>query len=480
MTFEFNFYSIKKALKNPQSRVLFIYNIYRSGFVADEYAEITLKKSAIDQRTYQRFDRLLQNMFDLKSLNWAVKQIADEKGLGEEKVLEAVESAIAAAYKKEYCKKGEVVKAKLDAKSGDLKFWKIKTVVDETIVRMIEEEEEEKGESGKEKGGKETKREEELSEEEKLPRYNPDKHLLLEEAREIKKDAQLGDEITFPLEEHRDFGRIAAQTAKQVILQRIREAERDSIKKEFVNKEGEIMSGLVQRIERGNVYIDLGRAMGIMFFNEAIPGEYYKIGERLRFYVVAVQDEEGKRPGIILSRSHPNFIIKLFELEVPEIAEGLVEIKAIAREPGSRTKIAVAAKEETIDPIGACVGQRGTRVMAVMNELGNEKIDIIEWYEDSAKFVAASLSPAKAKEVEILPRREAKVFVPEDQLSLAIGKDGQNARLAARLTGWKIDIRSQSRPEEVQFDPSRTIEGEDGAHDVNKKEEGVKDITDEE
>ncbi len=407
-------------------------------------------------------------MFDLKSLNWAVKQIADEKGLEEEKVLEAVESAIAAAYKKEYCKKGEVVKAKLDAKSGDLKFWKIKTVVDETMVRMVEEPADAKAMAGKEREQIEIRKEEELSEEEKLPRYNPDKHLLLEEAREIKKDAQLGDEITFPLEEHRDFGRIAAQTAKQVILQRIREAERDSIKKEFLNKEGEIMSGIVQRIERGNVYIDLGRAMGIMFFNEAIPGEYYKIGERLRFYVMAVQDEEGKRPGIILSRSHPNFINKLFELEVPEIAEGLVEIKAIAREPGSRTKIAVAAKEESIDPIGACVGQRGTRVMAVMNELGNEKIDIIEWHEDSAKFVAASLSPAKVKEVEISPRREAKVFVPEDQLSLAIGKNGQNARLAARLTGWKIDIRSQSRPEEVQFDPERTADGEDNAHDSNK------------
>ncbi len=376
-------------------------------------------------------------MLDLKSLNWAVKQIAEEKGLAEDQVAEAVESAIAAAYKKEYCKKGEVVKAKLDLKSGDLKFWKIKTVVDESMVRILTDEEAAAEEPPKEG-------------EERLPRYNPDRHILIDEAKATDPNANLGDELQFELEVHQDFGRIAAQTAKQVILQKIREAERDSIKKEFINKEGEIISGVIQRIERGNVFVDLGRAMGIMFFNEAIPGERYRISERLRFYVVAVQEEEGKRPGIILSRSHPNFVSKLFELEVPEIAEGLVEIKAIAREAGNRTKIAVFSKEEGVDPIGACVGQRGTRVMAVTNELGNEKIDIIEWHEDPAKFIAASLSPAKVINVDILPRREAKVLVNDDQLSLAIGKDGQNARLAAKLTGWKIDIRSQQNPDAVQ------------------------------
>ncbi len=387
-------------------------------------------------------------MFDLKSLNWAIKQIAEEKGLEEERVLEAVELAVAAAYKKEYCKKGEIVKAKLDPRSGSVNFWKVKIVVDKTIVDM-EEEPKENGITSA-KPAAEALAGRTASDEDVLPRYNPDRHILMEEAKEIKPDVQLGEELIFPLEEHHDFGRIAAQTAKQVILQKIREAERDSIKQEFQDKEGQIISGVVQRIERGNVYIDLGRAIGMMFFNETIPGEYYKIGERLRFYIVAVQDEEGRRPGIILSRSHPKFVSKLFELEVPEIAEGLVEIKAVAREVGSRTKFAVAAKEENIDPIGACVGQRGTRVMAVTNELGNEKIDIIEWHEDPAKFIAASLSPAKVREVEILPRREARVLVPEDQLSLAIGKDGQNARLAAKLTGWKIDIRSQARPNDVQ------------------------------
>ncbi len=388
-------------------------------------------------------------MLDLKSLNWAIKQIAEEKGLEEGQILEGVESAIAAAYKKEYGKKGEIIHMKLDSKTGGFKFWKTKTVVDESTVRIIEEgeEEEAKSEEGKVKG--EMNREIEEDGEEKLPRYNPERHILIAEAKEIKPDAQLGDELIFELEEHQDFGRIAAQTAKQVILQKIREAERDSVKKEFVNKEGEIISGIVQRIERGNVFVDLGRAMGVVFYNETIPGEHYKLGERLRFYVVAVQEEEGRKPGIVLSRSHPNFVKKLFELEVPEIAEGLVEIKALAREAGSRTKIAVFAKEEGVDPIGACVGQRGTRVVAVTNELGNEKIDIIEWHEDPAKFISASLSPAKVQGVEILPRREAKVFVAEDQLSLAIGKDGQNARLAAKLTGWKIDIRSQSRPEEA-------------------------------
>jgi len=412
-------------------------------------------------------------MIDLKALNWAVKQIAEEKGLSEEQILEAMESSIAAAYKKEYCKKGEIVKSKFDIKTGDLNFWKIKTVVDESTVRMLTEEEiqqevekekEEranKGESTRQVYDKELSVIESIDGEEKLPRYNSDRHILINEAKEIKKDAELGEELTFSLEEHRDFGRIAAQTAKQVILQKIREAERDSVKKEFLDKEGTIISGVVQRIERGNVFVDLGRAMGIMFYNETIPGEYHRIGDRLRFYVMAVQDEEGKRPGIVLSRSHPTFVSKLFELEVPEIAEGLVEIKAIAREAGSRTKIAVYAKEDSIDPIGACVGQRGTRVMSVNNELGNEKIDIIEWHEEPEKFIAASLSPAKVKEVQISQRRDAKVFVPEDQLSLAIGKDGQNARLAARLTGWKIDIRSQARPDEVQFNAE--IEGGEDA-----------------
>lgn len=380
---------------------------------------------------------------DLKTLKRAIEQIAEEKGIDAAKIMEAIEASIAAAYKKEYEKKGEVIKAKFDLKTGQLKFWQVKTVVDDTTVRIVEETVAEEGAELRSEPARE-----EVEEEGLLPRYNPDRHMFMDEAKKEKKDAKVGDELEFPLETREDFSRIAAQTAKQVILQRLREAERDSIVREFQNREGEIVSGVVQRFDRGNIYIDLGRATGILFGNETIPGEHYRQGERLRFFVVAVQPD-AKVPGIILSRSHPKFVNKLFALEVPEINDGVVEIKAIAREPGSRTKVAVISNADGVDPVGSMVGQRGTRVMAVSNELGQEKLDIMEWSEDPAKFISNSLSPAKVTNVEILPKREARVYVPEDQLSLAIGKGGQNVRLAAKLTGWKIDVRSQAKPEEV-------------------------------
>jgi len=383
----------------------------------------------------------------MKALSAAIEQIASEKGIPAERVLGAVETAIAAAYKKEYRKRSEVIRANFDLKTGDIKFWQVKTVVDPNEVRIVEEEEED--ESNKEKGREKKKVEEKEEDGSVLPRYNEDRHIFLAEAKKTKKDAVVGEELEFPLEAHEDFGRIAAQTAKQVVLQSIREAERASIQQEFAGKEGEIVSGIVQRFERGNVYIDLGRAVGIMFHNESIPGEHYRIGQRMRFFVLAVQDDP-RRSGIVLSRAHPKLVIKLFELEIPEMADGIVGIKQIAREPGSRTKVAVYSTQEGVDPVGSAVGQRGMRVMAVTNELGNEKIDIIEWSEDPEAYIANSLSPAKVKLVEILPRREARVLVAEDQLSLAIGKGGQNVRLAAKLTGWKIDVRSQSNPDEVQ------------------------------
>ena len=371
-------------------------------------------------------------------------QVAEEKGLAPEKVFEAVEAAIGSAYKKEYGKKGEIIRAKLDPSKGELEFMQVKTVVDDTTVRFVEDGEEEEGQSVMA---------EDHDDPEKLPRYNPDRHILLEEAKGMKntegEEAKLGDEVTFPLETHEDFGRIAAQAAKQVILQRLRESERESVLSEWRTKEGQVISGVIQRFERGHVYIDLGRAVGVMFANESVQGEHYRPGDRLRFLVLNVQ-EDTRLPGIILSRSHPNFVLKLFELEVPELADKSCEIKAIAREPGSRTKIAVASNVEGVDPVGACVGQRGTRVMAVNNELGQEKIDIIEWSEEAEEFIKNALSPAKVKAVEVLPRREARVFVDEDQLSLAIGRGGQNVRLAAKLTGWKIDVRSQAAPDEVQ------------------------------
>jgi len=396
-------------------------------------------------------------MLDLKALNRAIETIAQEKGIDAGAIFGAIEAALAAAYRKEYRKKGELIKCKLNPKTGDMKFSQVKLVADENSVRVKEE---------LEQGEVEKERVE--SEEELLPVYNPDRHIWLKEAKEIKKDIEVGEKLEYPLKDLSDFSIIASQAANQVILQKIREIERDSVKKEYIGKEGEIVSGTVQRVERGNIYVDLGRASGIMFYTESIPGEHYRIGERLKFYLLAVQDET-RVPGLILSRSHPKFVSKLFEMEVPEIHNELVEIKAVAREAGSRTKIAADSKVEGVDPIGSLVGQRGTRVMAVTNELGNEKIDIIGWSEAPDKFIAAALSPAKVVSVEVLPRREARVMVPEDQLSLAIGKGGQNVRLAAKLTGWKIDVRSDSRPDVVQFDPGK-INIENAAVEETKKE----------
>jgi N utilization substance protein A len=388
-------------------------------------------------------------MLNIKELTKALKQVADEKGLEPDQVLDVIESSIAAAYKREYGERGEVVKCKLDQKTGELHFWQVKTVVDETTVRFVEEGDGDEAGIGEEKNESKNNAQVQESEEGKLPRFNPDRHIILEEAKKINADAKLDEEIAFPLETFEEFGRIAAQTAKQVILQKLRESERDSILNEWRGKEGQIVSGVVQRFERGNIFIDLGRTIGVMFANESIPSEHYRAGERLRFLVLAVQDDT-RLPGIILSRSHPRFVIELFRMEVPELLEDSIEIKAIAREPGNRTKVAAMSKADGVDPVGALVGQRGTRVMAVNNELGNEKIDIAEWSEDPEKFIANALSPAKVERVEILPRREARAYVPDNQLSLAIGKGGQNVRLAAKLTGWKIDVRSQANPEEVQ------------------------------
>lgn len=364
---------------------------------------------------------------DIKSFALAIGQIAEEKGIPKEKVLETIEMAIAAAYKKDYGKKGQVIKAKLDAESGDVKFWQIKQVVDEKMIYSEEEIEK----------MKEVKEE---SKEEGKIRFNPEKHIMLDEAKKINPKIKIGDEMETVLETREDYGRIAAQTAKQVILQRIREAEKESIFNEFKSKEGELISGIVQRIEGRNVFLDIGKTLGVLPREEQVQGEFYRPGQRLRVYVLKVE-ESSKGSSIYLSRAYPKMLSKLFELEVPEIPSGQVVINSIAREAGSRSKIAVSSTEEGIDPIGAMVGQKGTRVMAVINELGGEKIDIIEYSDDSEKYIANSLSPAKVTEVKVLPKNKAEVSVPEDQLSLAIGKDGQNVRLAAKLTGWKIDVK---------------------------------------
>lgn len=372
---------------------------------------------------------------DIRGFTSAIAQIAEEKGISPEKVWETIEMAIAAAYKKEYGKKGQVIKAKLNPETGQLKFWQVKQVVDKKMIYSEKELEELK-----------TKKKE-VPEEGKKVRFNPEKHIMIEEARKIKPKIKAGEELEIPLEAQKDYGRIAAQTAKQVIMQRIRESERESIFEEYKSKEGEIISGIVQRIEGKNVFFDIGKTLGLLTREEQVPGEFYRPGQRLKVFVLKVE-EGAKGPVIFLSRAYPRLVSKLFELEVPEISAGQVEIKSIAREAGSRTKIAVATKVEGIDPIGAAVGQRGTRVQAVINELAGEKIDIIEYSEEPEKYIANSLSPAKVLEVRIEPKNKALVIVPEDQLSLAIGKDGQNVRLAAKLTGWKIDVRAPGVEEE--------------------------------
>lgn len=366
----------------------------------------------------------------------AIMQIAEEKGIAKEKVIETIEAALAAAYKKDYGKRGQRIRAEFSPVSGSAKFFLVKDVVDETTREFVEIEEGEE----EEKGGHDYHEEEIIDGEEKLPRYNPERDMLLDEAKKIKKNAAIGDIIEIELESKSDYGRVAAQTAKQVIIQRIREAERDAMFSEYKEKEGEVLNGSVQRVEGRNVYVDLGKSVGVMFPMEQVRDERYRIGQRIKVYLMKVESDP-KGPGITLSRTHSEMVRKLFELEVPEIFAGTVEIKSIAREAGSRSKIAVVSNEDGVDPIGSCVGQKGTRVQAVIDELGGEKIDIIEWSEDPRKFIAAALSPAKVLNVEVSEeKREATVTVPEDQLSLAIGKKGQNVRLAAKLTGWKIDV----------------------------------------
>ncbi|TAK58823.1 transcription termination/antitermination protein NusA [Patescibacteria group bacterium] len=361
-------------------------------------------------------------MFDLKTINLVIDQLSEERGIPRDKMIEAIEGAVATAYKREYGKRDQIVRAHFDISTGGVDFYQVKMVVAPEEVRMDGDE------SPVEEG-------------DDRPHYNEERFLFLEDAKRIKRDVAVGDELIFPLEKKTDFGRIAAQTAKQVIMQKIREAERASVVEEYGGKEGDIVHGIVQRIERGNLYVDLGRATGIMPYHEQIPGERYRAGERVRAYLFSV--EEGVRGVFLrLSRAHPKFLEKLFELEVPEIASGAVVIKAIAREAGGRSKVAVHATDSRIDPVGALVGQRGVRVSTVMSELGGERIDIIEWSEEIKQFIEDALSPAQILSIELDEETHRAVAeVSEDQQSLAIGRGGQNVRLAAKLTGWSIDIR---------------------------------------
>ncbi|KAB2954355.1 transcription termination/antitermination protein NusA [Heliorestis acidaminivorans] len=371
----------------------------------------------------------------------ALQDLEREKNISKEILIEAIEAALISAYKKNF---GSLqnVRVHIDRASGEFKVYSRKTVVEKTNDSRLE--------------------------------------ISLEEAKQIDRRYQLEDIIEFE-ETPRNFGRIAAQTAKQVVVQRIREAERGMIYEEFSNREGDIVTGIVQRMENKNIYVDLGRVEALLAPSEQMQGESYRHGERIKAYIVEVK-KTTKGPQVMISRTHPGLLKRLFELEVPEIHDGTVELKAASREAGARSKIAVYSRDENVDPVGACVGPKGMRVQAIVTELRGEKIDIVKWNEDPARFVANALSPAKVISVDIIEEEKvARVIVPDYQLSLAIGKEGQNARLAAKLTGWKIDIKSESQAKTLQILPA-TYEGqgeyEDYIYDDYDYEQGTEEPQD--
>ncbi|MDA3802343.1 MAG: transcription termination factor NusA [Patescibacteria group bacterium] len=392
----------------------------------------------------------------MSEISSAIKMLCEEKGLEYNLVIEAVETALAAAYRKDYGEKNQNIKVKFNPDTGETKVYDVKNIVDNLSAEEEEEmlnnlqnpeaahkkqkEEEEKKREEKEKKEEKGEKSEEEGEEEEKKKFNPKTDIQLKEALIFKHDAKVGDELMLDLPIPESYGRMAAQTAKQVIIQKIREMERDMILSEFKDKENEVVSGVVQRREGRLVFVDLGKTIGLLPAEEQIYTERYNPNDRYKFFIKEVR-EGHKGPEVILSRRSEEILKKVFYLEIPEISNGLVEIKAVAREAGSRSKVAIWTEEENIDPVGSCVGQRGSRVQTIISELGGEKIDIIEFDEDPVKFIANALSPAKAISIDLdEEEHKASVKVASDKLSLAIGKSGQNVRLAARLTGWKIDI----------------------------------------
>lgn len=353
----------------------------------------------------------------------AIEQICDEKGLSKEVVLETVEAALAAAYRKDYGSPRQIIRAKLSEVTGEADMFRVYQVVE------TEDEIEEK-----------------------------EAQILLKDANKLDKKAEIGGEVIIPLPKQEEFGRIAAQTAKQVIIQRIREAERDMLFKEYKDKEGTIINGSVQQLDAGNVIVNIGKANAIMYPSDQVKSENYYIGQRIKVFLKEVV-ESARGPQILVSRSDAGLIKGLFELEVPEILAGAVDIKNIVREAGFRTKIAVVATQDGVDPIGSCVGQRGTRVQAILAEIGEEKIDIVLWDEDVENYIINALSPAKCDKIVISSKdNKATVYVPEDSLSLAIGKGGQNVRLASKLTGWGIDIEKINTEQEANDKVATVVE----------------------
>jgi len=397
-------------------------------------------------------------MIDMKQFASAIKQIAEEKGISESSVRETVEAALAAAYKREYGKKGQIIRVRMDEETGELSITQAHFIIegsdddgyitgplpDQVAHDRIDIVDAQRlREAGNVVAG-----EHEITSDGVLRvRFNPEKHIILVDAQKTNPDAKIGDEVIVKLEPKSDFGRIAAQTAKQIVIQRLREAERASVLSEFKEREGTLVSGLVQRKEGPLVFIDLGKTNGMLPAAEQVVGDHYRIGQRLRLFIFKVEDT-ARGPVIILSRSSPNLVRELFRMEVPEIDSGGVAIMGVAREAGNRTKISVSSRDESVDPIGALVGQRGVRVQTVINDLGGEKIDIIQYDENPIRYIANALSPAKIVRIVITDEEHkiALAEVAEDQFSLAIGRGGQNVRLAAKLTGWRIDVRS---PNEV-------------------------------
>ncbi len=342
------------------------------------------------------------------NLNYVIDQVGKDKGIDRKVIIEALEQAVLTASRKKYGSQGEI-EVHYNEEAGEIELFQFKKVVEDAA--------------------------------------DPSVEISLKEARVLDNEAQIGDSLGVKL--NTDFGRIGAQTAKQVIIQKVRDAERDNVYNEFKDKKADLVSGVVQRMEKGSLYINIGRAEAALLSKEQIPGEVYRQGERIRAYILDVQ-KNSKGPQIFLSRTHPGFLIKLFEMEVPEISDGVIKIISAAREPGERAKISVYSSNRDIDPVGACVGMRGSRVLNVVQELRGERIDIIPWAQDQAKYVCNALAPAKISRVYIdEENRHMEMVVADDQLSLAIGKKGQNVRLASKLTGWKIDIKSESRMEKI-------------------------------
>ena len=371
---------------------------------------------------------------DVKELIAVMDELEKERGISKDYIVEALEEALVKAYKQNFDtdENSDNVKVTIDKITGEMHVYSVREVVETHAV--------------------------------------PDLEITLEDARKIDKKYEIGDKVNIEIKP-KDFGRIAAQKAKQVVVQKIREIEKEMVFTEFNDKKGEIVSGLIQKADGKIVVLDLGKLEGVMPLKEQIPTEIYSVNDKIRAYVLEVEKGLKGTPQVIVSRSHPDFVRKLFEFEIPEIYEGLIEIKSVSRDPGSRSKVAVYSRDENIDPVGSCVGQKGVRIQNIINELHGEKIDVIEWNEDPAIYIAAALLPAQVMAVDVKEEEKfAQVIVPDDQLSLAIGKSGQNARLAAKLTNWKIDIKSESQIREILLSQMNEQDTENNEDSIENEE----------